>query len=81
MVKKLLLTAILIAGVLAIPAPMLAAGELDPEPSPDNEACATNLLNCYEAAAKVEGFWYRWAAGIDCELKFTKCVRQMVLAE
>ena len=26
-------------------------------------------------AAKIESLWYRWAAGIDCELDYVECVR------
>jgi hypothetical protein len=37
--------------------------------------CATDLIHCYEAAARVEGFWMRWAAGLDCELDFVECAR------
>jgi hypothetical protein len=33
------------------------------------------MASCFEAAAKVDSFWYRWAAGLDCELDFTECVR------
>jgi hypothetical protein len=37
--------------------------------------CATDLLECYERAAREEGFWARWAAGLDCELDFVECAR------
>jgi hypothetical protein len=37
--------------------------------------CSTDLLNCYHRAAAVDSFWYRWAAGIDCELDFVECAR------
>ena len=75
MVKKLLLVAVLVSGVLGMPRAVLASDDFEVDP----DACATNLLDCYNAAAKVDGFWYRWAAGLDCELKFTKCVRTDVL--
>jgi hypothetical protein len=45
----------------------------------DSDACATRLLQCYERAARIENFWYRWAAGIDCELNFTSCVRTKLI--
>jgi hypothetical protein len=37
--------------------------------------CTTDLVGCFEEAARVENFWYRWAAGIDCELDYIRCVR------
>jgi hypothetical protein len=38
--------------------------------------CFTNLGNCYFRAAKVDSFWYRWAAGLDCETTFIRCLRE-----
>ena len=38
--------------------------------------CFTNLGNCYGRAAAVDGFWMRWAAGLDCELDFAACLRE-----
>jgi hypothetical protein len=43
------------------------------------EGCATTLLNCYQEAAKIDSFWYRWAAGIDCELNFIECARVKII--
>jgi hypothetical protein len=37
--------------------------------------CSTDLLDCYQRAANIESFWYRWAAGLDCELDFVECTR------
>ena len=37
--------------------------------------CATDLLDCYQRAANIDSFWYRWAAGLDCELDFVVCAR------
>jgi hypothetical protein len=42
---------------------------------PIHAACATGLLDCYQHAAGVDSFWYRWAAGLDCELDFVECAR------
>jgi hypothetical protein len=42
---------------------------------PTYAGCATSLADCYYRAANVDGFWYRWAAGIDCELDFVECTR------
>jgi hypothetical protein len=74
MVKKVFLTAVVLAALLAVPG--LARAEDDElEMEGDGDQCATALLDCYERAARVENFWYRWAAGLDCELNFTSCVR------
>jgi hypothetical protein len=61
MVKKMLMAVVLLAG-MAAPRPALAG-------------CTTDLANCYGRAAGVDSFWYRWAAGLDCELDYTECVR------
>jgi hypothetical protein len=69
MVRTVLFTAVVVFGLLAMPRPALA------DDGGESDGCATTLLECYEAAAKIDNFWYRWAAGIDCELNFTSCVR------
>jgi hypothetical protein len=65
-VKIVLLTLAILCGFLAVP-PSAAA------------SCNSTLADCYTAAAKVDSFWYRWAAGIDCELDYAECVRIMLL--
>jgi hypothetical protein len=62
MVKRILFAAIVLAGFVAVPRSAMAG-------------CTTDLADCYERAAQVDGFWYRWAAGLDCELDFAECVR------
>ena len=62
MVKKVLFAAMVVAGLAATPQPAQAG-------------CTTDLADCYGRAAKIDSFWYRWAAGLDCELEFTECVR------
>lgn len=42
-------------------------------------SCNTDLLNCYTAAARVDSFWYRWAAGLDCEFGYIECARQTIV--
>jgi len=55
---------------------VLAAMSASAQPSYAMAAgCATNLADCYQRAANVDSFWYRWAAGLDCELDFVECVR------
>jgi hypothetical protein len=68
MVKRMLFTVAILAAVIGTP-----------EMARASETCATDLANCYVAAAKIDSFWYRWAAGLDCELQFTNCVRIMVI--
>jgi hypothetical protein len=65
MVKKTVVMLIVLAGLVAAPRPAIAG-------------CTTQLADCYEAAAKVDSFWYRWAAGLDCELDYAECVRVKV---
>jgi hypothetical protein len=62
MLKKILFGVILLAGFAAAPRPAFAG-------------CTTDLADCYERAAQIDSFWYRWAAGLDCELDYTECVR------
>lgn len=62
MVKKMLLAGVVMVGLVAVPRPALAG-------------CTTTLAQCYEAAAGIDSFWYRWAAGLDCELDYAECVR------
>jgi hypothetical protein len=46
------------------------------QPAQAGATCTTDLLNCYVAAAKIDNFWYRTAAGIDCEIDYAGCVNQ-----
>ena len=62
MLKKTLLALVVLVGLAATPRPAMAG-------------CTTDLADCYTAAAKIDSFWYRWAAGLDCELDYTECVR------
>jgi hypothetical protein len=65
-VKKVLVTMAVLCGFLAIP-PSAAA------------SCTSTLGDCYTAAAKIDSFWYRWAAGLECELDYAECVRMMLV--
>jgi hypothetical protein len=62
MVKKMLVMLLVILGSLVAERPASAG-------------CTTALADCYLAAARIDSFWYRWAAGLDCELDYTDCVR------
>ena len=62
MVKKIVFASVVIIGLVAVPRSAIAG-------------CTTTLADCYTAAAKIDSFWYRWAAGLDCELDYTECVR------
>jgi hypothetical protein len=48
-------------------------------PQPATAGCTTDLIDCYYAAAAVDDFWRRWAAGIDCELDYVECVRIKII--
>jgi hypothetical protein len=37
--------------------------------------CNGDLLDCYGRAAQIDNFWYRTAAGLDCELDYAACLR------
>jgi hypothetical protein len=69
MVKRTLLALVVLAAIVP---PAFA----DPE---EGGGCTTQLLDCYQAAAKIDSFWYRWAAGFDCELDFAQCTRVKVI--
>ena len=54
---------------------VLAAMSAATQPIYARAGCATELADCYQRAANIDSFWYRWAAGLDCELDFVECVR------
>jgi hypothetical protein len=54
---------------------VLAATSATSRPLYANAGCATGLADCYQRAANIDSFWYRWAAGLDCELDFVECAR------
>ena len=62
MVKKVLLAGVVMVGLVAVPRQALAG-------------CTVTLSQCMEAAAKIDSFWYRFAACLDCELDYAECVR------
>jgi hypothetical protein len=66
MVKKLLFTVLVLVALTAAPRTAVAG-------------CTTTLADCFTAAAKIDSFWYRWAAGIDCELDYVECARQKLI--
>ena len=70
MVKRVMLLFVILVGLLAVPQPARAD---------DGGGCTTTLLQCYEKAAKIDSFWYRWAAGLDCEIQYAGCVRETVM--
>ena len=62
------LTAVaLVTFVLTVPRPLSA------------EPCVVGLSTCYYRAAVVDGFWARWAAGLDCEFGFMSCLREAAI--
>jgi hypothetical protein len=66
MVKKVLWVLVLLAGFVAAPRPAMAG-------------CVNDLVDCYGRAAAIDSFWYRWAAGINCELDYADCIRALMI--
>ena len=66
MVKNVLVCAFVLAGFVGTARPVLAD-------------CTNDLLDCYTRAAKIDNFWYRTAAALDCELDFASCVRLLLV--
>jgi hypothetical protein len=66
MVKKVLLSAVVLMGCMAVPRAAMAG-------------CGGDLLDCYTAAAQIDNFWYRSAAGLDCELQYAGCIRLVLI--
>ena len=54
---------------------LVLAGTSAAQPLYANAGCTTTLADCYQRAANIDSFWYRWAAGLDCELDFVECTR------
>ncbi len=71
--RKIVLLLFLVLGLSALSTPALAFDEHD------GHGCATELGHCWERAAQIESFWYRWAAGLDCELDFIECARIKII--
>jgi hypothetical protein len=69
MVKKVVLALVVLLGFLGAPRPAMA----------DGARCTGDLNDCYVRAAKIDSFWYRVAAGIDCELNYADCVRRRLI--
>lgn len=67
--NTVLIALVVCGGSLATPRPARAEGG----------GCTTQLMDCYVAAAKIDDFWYRTAAGIDCEIDYAACVRDHLL--
>jgi hypothetical protein len=65
MVKKLVFLGVILIGLAA--------------PRPASAGCTIRLFDCYGRAAAVDSFWYRTAAGLDCELDYAECVRLKLL--
>jgi hypothetical protein len=57
---------------------LLAMAALAVNPRPAHAGCFTDLGDCYQKAANIDSFWYRWAAGLDCELDLIECTRGKV---
>ena len=71
MVKRCVLCVAVIGCLVGVPTSARA----------ESVTCTQDLLNCYVSAAKIDNFWYRTAAGIDCELAYAGCVGQAIAAD
>jgi hypothetical protein len=58
---------------------IFAAAALAADARPARAGCFTNLADCYQRAANIDSFWYRWAAGLDCELDLVECTREKLI--
>jgi hypothetical protein len=66
MVKKTLLTLVVLAGLVGVPRQVMAG-------------CTVDLADCYGRAAARDNFWMRTAVALDCELDFADCVRRKLI--
>ena len=66
MVRMILLSVIVMSGLVMMPRVVFAG-------------CNGDLLDCYGRAAQIDNFWYRTAAGLDCELDYAGCLRQAMI--
>ena len=62
MVRMILLSVLVMSGLVTMPRVVFAG-------------CNGDLLDCYGRAAQIDNFWYRTAAGLDCELDYAACLR------
>jgi hypothetical protein len=72
--RKIVLLLFLVLGLSAISTPALAFDD-----EHDDHGCATELGHCFERAAQIDSGWYRFLAGIDCELDFIECARIKII--
>jgi hypothetical protein len=54
---------------------VFAAAMIAANVQPAQAGCFTDLADCFQRAANIDSFWYRWAAGLDCELDLVECTR------
>ena len=66
MVKKTLLSMIVVTFLFAAPRPAHAG-------------CAGTFQDCLVAAAKTDSYWSFWWAYCDCELDLAECLRVAVI--
>jgi hypothetical protein len=66
MVKKTLLSMVVVTFLLAAPRPAIAG-------------CIKEFQDCALAAARMDSVWYAWLAYCDCELDYLECLRIAVI--
>lgn len=67
MMKRCVAGLMLLVGVMGVPQTARAD-------------CTSDLLDCYVSAAKIDNFWYRTVAGIDCEIDYADCISQLLVS-
>ena len=66
MVKKMVLTVVVLASLVAVPRSATAG-------------CTSQLADCAIAANMLPSFWSQYAAFIDCQLDYVECLRIKVI--
>ena len=66
------------AVVAALVVAALAAGKTASAQG-SQDACITQLGNCYYWAATQSSFWSMWASGVDCEFQMVECMRLAII--
>lgn len=74
--ERFLVNRLVCLGILVLAAVLVVGSS---RPGEAAVACTTNLADCYLGAATIDSFWYRWAAGLDCELAFIGCARYSIM--
>jgi hypothetical protein len=72
--RKMVLMVLLVIGLSAFTGGTALAFD-----ETEKKGCTTTMLQCFEEAARIDSFWYRTAAALDCELDFIECARIKIM--